>query len=350
MNRVTAIRNRKNESGQVLLLAVIAMILVLIATLLLFDVHTVIRGKVKAQNGVDAAAMTAAEWQKHSLNVIGDLNLARATCTLLSNPYFGVGVLDNPGLKYDDIFSRVRKHDMALPFVNPNHFTSFPRQLWDFLTDPESPIPEEERMKMLMNELARVESEKQYLIVIDELISQLQTRLSFIGPMIAFGAAQQAAKNNGLRYDEKAGATYNMYRTILLERLDPVYKEAFDIQHYDEDEYEDEEGQSSTTILPDEINGFYWPLSYIPMLDSIFALVEVQTNKGRQMQARGIAAGTSFTFSGMPRLIANSWTKMWYLGRSETYHNILTENWRAIEWLLRDCKSRCSSQAWKQGH
>ena len=79
MKRATISRRRSGESGQVLILAVVAMILIVIAALLLFDVQTVIRGKVKAQNAVDSAALTAAEWQKHSLNVIGELNMYRAT-------------------------------------------------------------------------------------------------------------------------------------------------------------------------------------------------------------------------------------------------------------------------------
>ena len=77
----TAFRRQRGEQGQVLILAVVALILVIMAILLLFDVQTIIRGKVKAQNGVDAAALTGAEWQKHSLNLIGELNLVRATGT-----------------------------------------------------------------------------------------------------------------------------------------------------------------------------------------------------------------------------------------------------------------------------
>ena len=92
----TGSRRRRGERGQVLILAVVALILVIIAILLLFDVQTVIRGKVKAQNGVDAAALTGAEWQKHSLNLIGELNLVRATGTLISDPFFARGILDAP--------------------------------------------------------------------------------------------------------------------------------------------------------------------------------------------------------------------------------------------------------------
>ena len=68
MTRANAIGRRNGESGQVLILAVVAMILIVIAALLLYDVQTVIRGKVKAQNAVDAALRLdlAAD---HGLNV-----------------------------------------------------------------------------------------------------------------------------------------------------------------------------------------------------------------------------------------------------------------------------------------
>ena len=63
---------RKNgEKGQVLLLGVIAMIVILLAIFLLFDLSTVIRGKIKAQNAVDAAAIAGANWQRHTLNLVG---------------------------------------------------------------------------------------------------------------------------------------------------------------------------------------------------------------------------------------------------------------------------------------
>ena len=103
---IAALRRKRNgEHGQVLILAVVALILVIIAVLLLFDVQTVIRGKVKAQNGVDAAALTGAEWQKHSLNLIGELNLVRATGTLISEPFFARGILDNPNSNAAEFFS-----------------------------------------------------------------------------------------------------------------------------------------------------------------------------------------------------------------------------------------------------
>ena len=73
-----AIRRRKGERGQTLLFGLIAMVILVVAIFVLFDLHTVIRFKVKAQNAVDAAALTEAKWQKDSLNLIGEINLVKA--------------------------------------------------------------------------------------------------------------------------------------------------------------------------------------------------------------------------------------------------------------------------------
>jgi len=46
-----------SEGGQTLILAVVAIIILLIAILFLFDLQSMIRLKVKAQSGTDAAAL-----------------------------------------------------------------------------------------------------------------------------------------------------------------------------------------------------------------------------------------------------------------------------------------------------
>ena len=56
-------RKRKNARGQVLILAVFAMIVLVTVLILLFDIHQVIRRKVMVMSGVDAAALTGAIWQ-----------------------------------------------------------------------------------------------------------------------------------------------------------------------------------------------------------------------------------------------------------------------------------------------
>ena len=151
----TALRRQRREHGQVLILAVVALILVIIAVLLLFDVQTVIRGKVKAQNGVDAAALTAAEWQKHSLNLIGELNLVRATGTLISDPFFAKGILDNPNSNAAEFFA-----DLPQP-LTPEEYTKFPEKAEFYNGDGSLNV------EKLMEEVLRVEKEKRYLDALD---------------------------------------------------------------------------------------------------------------------------------------------------------------------------------------
>ena len=63
------------RGGQVLLFLLAAVLALLAAMLWLVDLHAAIRGKDRAQNAGDAAALEAARWQGASLNAIGELNL-----------------------------------------------------------------------------------------------------------------------------------------------------------------------------------------------------------------------------------------------------------------------------------
>ena len=127
-----------DSKGQVMVIAVIIMVILMLGILFLFDLQNVIRSKVKIETADQAAALSAAQWQKESLNLIGELNLIKASDSLLSS---------------------VKGIDSSTP------------------------------------------QDKQVKFACDKL-TQMQTRLAFIGPVIAFGAAQQAAKNNGVNiYD-----------------------------------------------------------------------------------------------------------------------------------------------------
>ena len=308
MNRkhTAAWHRKRGEHGQVLILAVVAIILVILAILLLFDVQTVIRGKVKAQNGVDAAALTAAEWQKHSLNLIGELNLVRATGTLISEPFFAEGILKDPNIKFD--FPDDIKPNF--PPVEQEKFLLFPEKS-EFIKDDEL-----DRI-MLHNELARIELEKRFLEILDRLVSQLQTRIAFTGPLIAFGAAQQAAKNNGITYDPDAGQFFAFYLEIvehnmLYNTIDPLFF------------------------------GYDWRNSYVPMLKSAF---DISYGKDEQnfdpfaedngTSLYGIAVGTRFKFTGMPELTGDPPTDLsYYFGQKQTYEMIHARNWCWLDHLL----------------
>ena len=118
---------RSGESGQVILVGLVMMIILLVSVFILADVHNTIRAKLKLETSLQAAALAAAEWQRESLNLIGEINLIKAS---------------------------------------------------DALLQPKERLP---IMQMHYDRL-----------------TEMQTRVSFLGPLIAFAAAQQAAKANGI--------------------------------------------------------------------------------------------------------------------------------------------------------
>ena len=75
----------ENQSGQTLLLALLAIIVLLLAALFLFDLQGIIRVKVKSQNAADAAALAGARMQMEGLNLIGEINLIKACSVLISD-------------------------------------------------------------------------------------------------------------------------------------------------------------------------------------------------------------------------------------------------------------------------
>lgn len=157
----TRIFLRRRERGQVLILALIALLILTLAIFLLLDVSNVIRAKVKAQNAVDAAALTGANWQRHTLNLVGELNLVKATTVLISDSMFGTTAQEGP-----DSFLQVENEEDAI-----------------------------------QKRATQMESLREA----SDTLSQMQQRALFIVPLIGFGAAQQTAKNNGINYNESYG-------------------------------------------------------------------------------------------------------------------------------------------------
>ena len=295
----TAFRQQRGEHGQVLILALVAVILVIMAILLLFDIQTIIRGKVKAQNGVDAAALTGAEWQKHSLNLIGELNLIRATGTLISDPFLAKGILNDPNSNAAEFFA-----DLPKP-PTQEEFTLFPEKE-EFYNEDGSV-----NVEKLIKEVVRVEKEKRYLDALNRLISQLQTRISFVGPLIGFGAAQQAAKNNGITYDDDASDFFVTYMDLvsdsnIYERIAPVF-----------------------------INDYAWRTPYSYMLNSILDYTIPANNYGFESQSYGIAAATKLEFAGMPLLVANPPTLFSsYFEDKSFYEMIYARDWCGLYLIL----------------
>ncbi len=76
--RRLSVRNQHRKSGQTLIFMTMVVVMLAFAALFYFDVHKLLHVKAVSRNAGDAAALAGARWQAISLNLTGDLNLARA--------------------------------------------------------------------------------------------------------------------------------------------------------------------------------------------------------------------------------------------------------------------------------
>ena len=136
-NRFSRPHHPRRSSGQVLIFVVVLLLILLVITFFLFDLQTVIRLRAKTQNAADAAALTGAAWQARTLNLIGELNLLKGASVLLTE-------------------------------ISPGE------------------VPNAQRTAEDLRSAAA-------------LLTHMQARLSYVGPLLGLAAAQQAAKNNGMR-------------------------------------------------------------------------------------------------------------------------------------------------------
>lgn len=67
-----------STTGQTMIFMIMALLILAVVIVWIFDVHTVLHLKARTQNAGDAAALAAARWQGISLNLIGDLNILQA--------------------------------------------------------------------------------------------------------------------------------------------------------------------------------------------------------------------------------------------------------------------------------
>jgi len=81
-------RIHRNRSGQIVVALAIMLLALAILALMNIDTFLALRGKTRAVNAGDAAAMAAAHWQGITLNLVGELNLARldAICLCAEEP------------------------------------------------------------------------------------------------------------------------------------------------------------------------------------------------------------------------------------------------------------------------
>ena len=169
-------------------------------------------------------------------------------------------------------------------------------------------------VEKLLQEVIRVEKQKRFLDNLDDLVSQLQTRISFVGPLIAFGSAQQAAKNNGINYDRECSDFFIQYMNLV--GHDGVYEH----------------------LTPVFVNDYAWRTPYVYMLNSIldYSAFHNDYTDRTESAAYGIAAGTRFKFIGMPSLTTNPPSDFsYYLGNKYTYDMIHGRDWCGLDRLLR---------------
>ena len=138
-----------NASGQVLIVGLIIVLILLLTIFIFFDIHNIIRAKIKVETAEQAAALAGARWQGESLNLIGELNLLIANEAILNS---------------------------------------------SAVQTPAGIVEIRNRMS------AGVKA-----------INELQTRVAFMGPLIGLSAAQQAAKNNGISA-KNSGYDIDLYR------------------------------------------------------------------------------------------------------------------------------------------
>ena len=149
-HRNSDIHHFSKQSGQVLVAGIFVLIILLLLVFAGFDVYNSIRGKFKIETAQEAAALAGASWQRDSLNLIGEINLIKACSTLLEG-----------------------------------------NESWRV------PLPQQSNRPGLLGLLANTMRPRILQSRID-VLTEMQIRVSFIGPLIGLAAAQQAAKANGI--------------------------------------------------------------------------------------------------------------------------------------------------------
>ncbi len=130
------------------------LVVLLLLLLTLFDVHNLIRSKFKFETAQQSAALAGANWQKNTLNLIGEINLLKACAVMLEGE---------------------KNWDIPLP-----------------------PAEDDDGIARRMAIQGRLDQ-----------LTEMQTRISFIGPVTGYAAAQQAAKANGMRIIKNSASNGN---------------------------------------------------------------------------------------------------------------------------------------------
>ena len=258
-------KRKRGQRGQVLILAVLAMLILTVAILVLFDVQRIMRGKIRVMSGIDAAALTGAAWQKNTLNLIGELNLIKACQVLVSDSIYGIG--GNP-----DDFMKVN-------------------------------VPENASEAEISAAVEKARQELSRLKAASDILTEMQVRVSFVGPLIGFGAAQQAAKNNGLPHNRACNEYLIDFYNLIL----------------DNDIY------GNPGIAPQIYYKYAWRDPYANMILAIAGSPD-------PARATGAAVGTMVRHLGMPRLYSDPPTQPNFIAFLQL--KIVMEAIAANDWCL----------------
>lgn len=81
-------RAHNRKSGQIVVALVVMLLALLVLALMNVDTFLAVRGRARMTNACDAAALAAAHWQGVTLNLVGELNLARldSLCKYADDP------------------------------------------------------------------------------------------------------------------------------------------------------------------------------------------------------------------------------------------------------------------------
>ena len=135
-------------------LGIVMILIIFFAIFFFFDMHNIIRGKLKLEIAEQSAALAAANWQAKSLNLVGELNLLIATESVLGDS----SVIEIPNAdERPDFYEKAGDDEVV------------------------------KKEKQHKRSGARIRA-----------LNEMQSRVSFIGPLIALVSAQQAGKNNGI--------------------------------------------------------------------------------------------------------------------------------------------------------
>ncbi len=252
----------KRQKGQALIFVITALIIVVFAALLVFDVAHLIKGKIKSRNGVDSAAIIGARWQQHSLNLIGEINIIKA-----SEAIFDFN--DSSSMNFYSTDNAIRNR-AYLDAINAS------------------------------NEL-----------------SELQIRVAFVGPMIGFGAAQQAAKNNGLTGHEAMSDTLKEHYNLLANP--DVY---------------------GSEIMTQTVMGYTWRAPYMKMISDNF-------NMNSEMPS--IAVACNMDMMAQPNVRSDGAISIYAYANRGTIDAILADGnagWCRLKTLLLRYKEEFKQERW----